>query len=164
MNTLDRVVLALVIGVVFSWRLTGPIHELIQTTRRIAGGDFGRRAKVHGNNEIATLADHFNAMSETIGKTIDDLKLQKELNDQLFLSSIRSLAAIVTGVSDEVRDGLIRVELSVAGRPMLPLTHGLPGNVEIEVEHVRPARLVLRTLGGFLTRPVVTDSAPRAGG
>jgi membrane fusion protein (multidrug efflux system) len=75
-----------------------------------------------------------------------------------------SLPATVTGVSDEVRDGLVRVELSVAARPTLSLTHGLPGNVEIEVEHVRPARLVLRTLGGFLTRPVVTDSAPRAGG
>jgi HD-GYP domain-containing protein (c-di-GMP phosphodiesterase class II) len=88
-------VLALVIGIVFSWRLTGPIHELIATTRRIAGGDFGRRAKVHGNNEISMLADHFNAMSEAIGRTVDDLKVQKELNDQLFLSSIRSLAAAI---------------------------------------------------------------------
>ena len=88
-------VLALVIGIVFSWRLTGPIHELIATTRRIAGGDFGRRAKVHGNNEISMLADNFNAMSEAIGHTIDDLKVQKEVNDQLFLSSIRSLAAAI---------------------------------------------------------------------
>jgi hypothetical protein len=36
----------------------------------------------------------------------------------------------------------------------LPLTHALPGNVEIEVERVRPSSLVLRTLGGWLTRPV----------
>jgi multidrug resistance efflux pump len=75
-----------------------------------------------------------------------------------------SLRAKVTSVSDEVRDGLVRVELSVSALPSsMPLSHGLPGNVEIEVERVRPAWLVLRTLGGFLTRPVENVSTQTVG-
>ena len=61
----------------------------------------------------------------------------------------------MTGVADEVRDGLVRVELSVNAFPSaLPVSHAVPGTVEIEVERVRPAWLVLRTLGGTLTEPV----------
>ena len=66
-----------------------------------------------------------------------------------------SLHATVSRVADEVRDGLVRVELAVDTLPeSLPLSHALPGNVEVEVERVRPSSLVLRTLGGWLTRPV----------
>lgn len=75
-----------------------------------------------------------------------------------------SLRASVSRVSNEVRDGLIRVELAVdALPPSLPLSHALPGSVEIEVERVRPSSLVLRTLGGWLTRPVETAPAASAG-
>jgi HD-GYP domain-containing protein (c-di-GMP phosphodiesterase class II) len=87
--------LAIVIGIVFSWRVTSPIHALAETTRRIAEGDYGRRVKVRSNNEIGMLADNFNLMTEEIGRTFEDLKLAKELNDQLFISSIRSLAAAI---------------------------------------------------------------------
>jgi membrane fusion protein (multidrug efflux system) len=66
-----------------------------------------------------------------------------------------TLHVTVTAVADEVRDGLVRVELAV-DKPSasLPMSHALPGNVEIEVERVRPVSLVLRTLGRSLTRPV----------
>lgn len=73
-----------------------------------------------------------------------------------------SLRAHVTAVADELRDDLVRVELGVDSLPAnLPITHALPGSVEIEVERVRPAWLVLRSLGGLLTRPV--ENRPRAG-
>ncbi len=76
-----------------------------------------------------------------------------------------SLQARVTAVADELRDGLVRVELGVASLPAnLPMTHALPGSVEIEVERVRPAWLVFRSLGGLLTRPIaatVGSSDPR---
>jgi membrane fusion protein (multidrug efflux system) len=60
-----------------------------------------------------------------------------------------SLAATVTSVAHEVRDGQIRVELHLmpdAASP-IPLQHGLPGTVEVEVERVAPAVLVLRIIG-----------------
>jgi multidrug resistance efflux pump len=76
-----------------------------------------------------------------------------------------SLQARVTAVADELRDGLVRVELGVGSLPAtVPLSHALPGSVEIEVERVRPAWLVFRSLGGLLTRPVEhapTSTDPR---
>jgi len=66
-----------------------------------------------------------------------------------------SLRARVTRVADEARDGLVRVELDVTDLPRaIPMSHALPGTVEIEVERIGPAWLVLRMLGGTLTRPV----------
>jgi multidrug resistance efflux pump len=76
-----------------------------------------------------------------------------------------SVGAVVTRVADEVRDGLVRVELSVTTLPeSLPVSHALPGSVEIEVERVRPVALVLRTIGGYVTRPVANEPAPRTTG
>jgi membrane fusion protein (multidrug efflux system) len=60
-----------------------------------------------------------------------------------------SLAATVTSVADEARDGMIRVECRLGSElpATIPLRHGLPGTVEVEVEHVSPATLVLRGVG-----------------
>jgi multidrug resistance efflux pump len=66
-----------------------------------------------------------------------------------------SVAATVSTVASEIRDGKVRVELSIARSPAfaVPLQHGLPGSVEIEVERVSPAAMTLRTAGQLITRP-----------
>jgi multidrug resistance efflux pump len=66
------------------------------------------------------------------------------------------LPATVTRLASEPRDGRIRVELALKPdrRSRLPLQHGLPGTVEVEVERVSPAILVLRTVGKVFERPV----------
>jgi membrane fusion protein (multidrug efflux system) len=63
-----------------------------------------------------------------------------------------SVAATVTGVANEPRDGLVRVEFSVdrESAPRIPFQHGLQGSVEVIVERVAPAVLLLRTVGKFL--------------
>jgi hypothetical protein len=62
----------------------------------------------------------------------------------------------VERVANEPRDGRIRVELALRpfSRSRLPLQHGLPGLVEVEVERVTPAALVLRTVGKVFERSV----------
>ena len=70
-----------------------------------------------------------------------------------------TLSAAVTNVAGEIRDGLVRVELSVEGKPgegML-LQHGLPGSLEVTVEEASPFRLLLRSAG------VVLAGGPRPG-
>jgi len=59
------------------------------------------------------------------------------------------LRAEVTGVASEIRKGLLRVELSidVPQTSDIPLIHGLPGDVEIELEQISPASLTLRVAG-----------------
>jgi hypothetical protein len=53
-----------------------------------------------------------------------------------------SIEARVTKVGSEARDGRVRVELAVLSvRFQVPLQHGLPGTLEVEVERVAPAIL-----------------------
>lgn len=73
-----------------------------------------------------------------------------------------SVAAVVDNVASEVRSGAVRVELAIRrDRPSpIPLQHGLPGVVEVEVERVAPAALVLRAGGRLLMRPVSRGTTP----
>jgi membrane fusion protein (multidrug efflux system) len=63
-----------------------------------------------------------------------------------------TVAARVVDVGNEASAGLIRVEFSLNREPAvaIPLEHGLPGSVEVEVERVSPAVLVLRAAGQLL--------------
>lgn len=64
------------------------------------------------------------------------------------------VAAEVTSIASEPRSGRVRVELLVRpeSAPLIPLQHGLPGNLEIEVARVTPAALVLRSVGKLLAQ------------
>jgi multidrug resistance efflux pump len=57
--------------------------------------------------------------------------------------------ATVTSVASETRDQRVRVELAVnaATDANMPLEHGMPGVVEVEVERVAPLTLLVRSLG-----------------
>jgi membrane fusion protein (multidrug efflux system) len=65
-----------------------------------------------------------------------------------------SVRARVVNVEAEPRDGHVRVELTVVGAPpAVPMQHGLPGRLEVEVERATPAVLVLRAAGRLVTPP-----------
>ena len=78
----------------------------------------------------------------------------------------------VVGVAGELREGGVRVELSLPGGDAndtrIPLQHGLPGLVMVEVERVSPANLLLRTVGRSFDEPRLnerdagTDEATRS--
>lgn len=56
--------------------------------------------------------------------------------------------AVVSAVSGELRQNRVRVELALRDAPPgLPLQHGLPGAIEVEVERLSPARLAMRAVG-----------------
>lgn len=63
------------------------------------------------------------------------------------------VSATVSNVAGEPRSGRVRVELAVNPDPAssIPLQHGLPGTIEVEVERVSPAVLLLRAAGRRLT-------------
>lgn len=63
-----------------------------------------------------------------------------------------SLPAMVANVGSEVRDGRIRVEFDLypnKNNP-IPLQHGLPGQIEVEVEHSSPWALTIGKAGKLL--------------
>jgi multidrug resistance efflux pump len=63
-----------------------------------------------------------------------------------------TISAQVSKVAAEIRDGKVRVELRLEAPPRspVPLQHGLPGSVEVAIEHVSPAALLLRSAGAVL--------------
>lgn len=64
-----------------------------------------------------------------------------------------SIDVKVARIASEIRDGRIRVEFHpISQHNKLPMQHGLLGAVEVEVEKITPAVLVLRTSGQMLTR------------
>jgi membrane fusion protein (multidrug efflux system) len=66
-----------------------------------------------------------------------------------------TIAAVVSHVAEEVRDGGVRVELRLtSSNAPVALQHGLPASVEVAVESMPPVALALRALGRRLATPV----------
>jgi multidrug resistance efflux pump len=63
-----------------------------------------------------------------------------------------SIEARVSRVASELREGRVRVDLDIVSvPPAIVLEHALPGSLEVEVEQVSPASLLLRAAGRRLT-------------
>ena len=86
---------ALTLGYLFAVGISTPIRALAASTRAISRGDFQARTHVRGAAEISDLADTFNAMADDIESFIGRLKQAAEENRELFLGSIRMLAAAI---------------------------------------------------------------------
>lgn len=62
--------------------------------------------------------------------------------------------AVAAVAAEPGPDGLLRVEVTVdRDNPRVPLLHGLPGSVEVDVESLTPAALALRAAGRRVARP-----------
>jgi putative nucleotidyltransferase with HDIG domain len=89
------VLIAIVVGYLFAVAISQPIHGLAASTRAISRGEFHQRTKVRGASEISELAENFNKMAGDIEEYIEKLKEAAEANRELFLGSIRMLAAAI---------------------------------------------------------------------
>ena len=67
------------------------------------------------------------------------------------------VTARVTQVAGEVRNGTVRVEMAIdpAMARSIPLQHGLPGSVEVEVERATPWALLMRHAGRRWAQPTL---------
>jgi putative nucleotidyltransferase with HDIG domain len=89
------VLLAMLFGYFFAVGISGPIRILAASTRAISRGEFHQRTPVRGAEEISELAENFNLMANDIEEYIEKLKQAAEENRELFLGSIRMLAAAI---------------------------------------------------------------------
>ena len=86
---------AIILGYLFAVGISTPIRALAASTRAISRGEFHERAPVRGAAEISELAQTFNNMAGDIETFIDRLKQAADENHELFLGSIRMLAAAI---------------------------------------------------------------------
>jgi HD-GYP domain-containing protein (c-di-GMP phosphodiesterase class II) len=86
---------ALILGYLFAVGISTPIRALAASTRAISRGEFHQRTPVQGAAEISELAQTFNSMAGNIEEFVEQLKQAAGENRELFLGSIRMLAAAI---------------------------------------------------------------------
>jgi HD-GYP domain-containing protein (c-di-GMP phosphodiesterase class II) len=100
---------ALLIGFLFAKQLTHPVRELAAGAHRIAGGDFSQRINVRSKTELGDLGESFNQMTDQLENYIEDLQHSAEENRQLFIGTVKALAAAIDGKDPYTRGHSERV-------------------------------------------------------
>lgn len=101
-----------IIGVFFARWITNPIQVLAQHALEVGRHqNFDQKIQIDASNEIQQLADTFNYMTDEIKQNIENLRNAARENKELFMSSIRMLAAVIDakdpytrGHSERVKD------------------------------------------------------------
>src|SRR5687768_3823847 len=107
--SLFAALLALMAGFFFAKKLTQPVQELAAGAQRIAAGDFSRRVRVIGHTELGELGLSFNQMTDQVERYIQDLKESANANRELFIGTVKALAAAIDGKDPYTRGHSERV-------------------------------------------------------
>ena len=124
--------LAIAVGIVMAMRLASPIRALAEQAHDIAEGRYGQRVEVRGAAEIADLSSSFNRMSESIESAMTDLQKAARENHELFINSVRALAAAI-----DAKDPYTRGHSERVARYAVSIARAM----ELPAEEVRKVRL-----------------------
>lgn len=107
---LASVVLALGLGYVISRSLIDPIQKMEAAMRQISSGNFSPRVEVFNRDELGTLAQNLNRMSEELGRLYAQLDAARERAERANLDKSLFLAA----ASHDLRQPMHALSLWVA--------------------------------------------------
>ena len=134
--SLIAALLTTLIGVFFANKLTHPVSELAGGAHRIASGDFSKRIEVTSRTELGDLGNSFNLMTDQVERFIVDLQKSAQENRELFLGTVKGLAAAIDGKDPYTRGHSERVSrFSMAIAQRLGLS-------DDEVERIRISALL----------------------
>jgi HD-GYP domain-containing protein (c-di-GMP phosphodiesterase class II) len=128
--------LALIAGIIFARLLTKPVENLTEAAMRIASGDLTTRVVTGNIAEIGALGSSFNLMADELQDYIEKLARAANENRELFVGTVKALAAAIDGKDKYTRGHSERVaRISVAiGRQL--------GLSEDELEKLRISALL----------------------
>jgi HD-GYP domain-containing protein (c-di-GMP phosphodiesterase class II) len=101
--------LALIVGAIFARVLTNPIFTLEMAASQIAEGNLSTRIKLDTFKELQTLGETFNLMSEKLQDHIERLARAARENRELFVGTVKALAAAIDGKDKYTRGHSERV-------------------------------------------------------
>ncbi len=134
--SLVAALLTIMIGVFFANKLTTPVRELASAAHRISSGDFSQRIEVSSRTELGDLGNSFNLMTDQIEAFIKDLQRSSQENRELFIGTVKALAAAIDGKDPYTRghsERVSRFSVAIAQRLNLP---------DDEVEKIRISALL----------------------
>ena len=106
---------AALVGSILARQLTSPLDHLVSAAQKIASGDLSTRIETKNIKEIVTLGNAFNTMSDNLEEYIAKLARSAEENRELFVGSVKALAAAIDGKDRYTRGHSERVSrVSVA--------------------------------------------------
>jgi signal transduction histidine kinase len=94
--------LAFVLGLVFTVRITGPVSSLRKAVERVAAGDLEARVPLAGDEEIRALSSSFNAMT-------GELRALEEAKRRIIADSaheLRTPVTLIRGTIEAMLDGI----------------------------------------------------------
>jgi two-component system sensor histidine kinase BaeS len=97
------VVVSVVLASLAALRLARPLQEIAAAARRVARGEYAARVQRSGPDEVASLADSFNQMAET-------LEAQERMRRDFIVNAAHELSTPLTnlqGYLEALRDGVI---------------------------------------------------------
>jgi signal transduction histidine kinase/CheY-like chemotaxis protein len=183
------IALALLLGVMLSWALVGPIKTMRARLAAIASGDFSGHVEVPNRDELGDLAADLNRMNDELGRLYRDLENTSRHKSE-FLANIshelRTPLNAVIGFSEVLGDRLVGdlnkkqaayvADIHASGRHLLTLINDIldlskieAGRMELRITHVALADLLqhaLALLGDRATRQGIRLSlevGPNAG-
>jgi HD-GYP domain-containing protein (c-di-GMP phosphodiesterase class II) len=110
---------ALVVGSLLARQLTSPLTKLVTAAKKIAAGDFSTRVETKNMTEIGTLGEAFNTMSGEVEEHIQKLAKAAEENRELFVGTVKALAAAIDGKDKYTRghsERVCRVSVAIGQR------------------------------------------------
>ena len=89
---------AIFLAIRFAHKLTRPVHDLIQGTRAVGKGDFGRRLALPSHDEMGILVQSFNDMTKRLRRASEETARSRALVED----ERERLAVILAGLSTGV--------------------------------------------------------------
>jgi HD-GYP domain-containing protein (c-di-GMP phosphodiesterase class II) len=117
--SLIAALLTILTGIFFAKKLTYPVRELAGGAQRIASGDFSKRIEVTSRTELGDLGNSFNAMTDQVERFIGDLQKSAQENRELFIGTVKGLAAAIDGKDPYTRghsERVSRFSMAIAQR------------------------------------------------
>ncbi len=118
---LASVVVAILVGLFFSRRVTAPLSSMMSASQRIAEGHYDERVHVPGTDELGQLATHFNQMAEKL-EQVEAMRRR-----------------LIGDVSHELRTPLTAIKGSMEGLMdgVLPATNETYQQIHLEADRLK---------------------------
>jgi membrane fusion protein (multidrug efflux system) len=135
--------------------VTGQVGEIIplQVGTYVSAGE--KLATIVPQSELSIVADF--PPEAVLGRVHPGQHARMRLDGFPWMQ-FGTIPATVRRVGSEIRNNFVRVEFipEKSSLPQIKLQHGLPGTIEVYIEEVSPAILVLRTASSVLTNEIKT--------